>query len=74
MKVRLLRMVEEGMALDADFLSEWDEIEKRAYLIHLKAMAAQRKIELYSSADLSAGLSKIKTLESGFIERLLGKW
>jgi hypothetical protein len=74
MKIRLARLVREGMALSAMTLPEWDGIEQLAYWIHLKAIAALRRRDLGALASLSCELVKLKAREGDFIGRLLNQF
>lgn len=71
MKIRLTRMIHEGMVLHPTTLPEWNSIEQLAYWIHLKAFAAKRQGDLPALAALSQEFSKLKSLEACFIDSLL---
>jgi hypothetical protein len=73
MKVRLLRMAQEGTPLDSGFLSQWDEIEELAHWIHLKAVAAKQQNDSKLLTSLNGYFDWLKSLEADFIRRLIRK-
>jgi len=73
MKVRLLRMMQEGASLDPEFITAWDKVEQLAYGIHLKGVAAQVWHDSSLFISLNEDLDKIKSVEEDFIARLVNR-
>lgn len=71
MKIRLKRMLQEGIHFPATLLAEWNEIERLAYWIHLKAFAATRRNDIVAMGSISCDLVKLKLMETDFICCLL---